>query len=117
MLDTIKSNNEISELFSSGRRISSKYVNFIYLDKGRLNKSSCKHDHSGRVAFIAGKKNGGAVWRNSAKRRLREIYRINKEKLSGFDVLMIAKSSIMQASFDNVLSDCNDSLRRFKNGR
>lgn len=117
MLDTIKSNDEISRIFSNGQRISSKYINIIYIEKGCYAKSSFEHDHNGRVAFIAGKKNGGAVWRNSAKRRLREIYRKSKDKLEGYDVLLVAKSAIMQASFNDVLQNCTKALKRIDNGQ
>lgn len=117
MLDTIKSNNEISEIFSNGKRISSKYINFIYIEKGRYAKPSLEHDQYGRVAFIAGKKNGNAIWRNSAKRRLREIYRKIKEELEDHDVLLIAKPAIMQATFNDVYLDCKNALKRIDNGQ
>lgn len=117
MLDTIKSNNEISEIFSNGKRISSKYINFIYIEKGRYAKPSLEHDHIGRVAFIAGKKNGNAIWRNSAKRRLREIYRKINEELEDHDILLIAKPAIMQATFNDVYLDCKNALKRIDNGQ
>ncbi len=117
MLDTIKSNKEISELFSSGLRKSNRYASFLYIEKGRLTKPSYKHDQYGRVAFIAGKKNGNAVWRNSAKRRLREIYRANIDKAEKIDLLLIAKPSIMKDSFHEVLQTCTKTFKEINDGR
>lgn len=61
-----------------------------------------QHDRFGRVAFIAGKKLGNAVWRNRAKRRLREIYRQNFSSYKGLDILMIAKQNLLDSSYKSV---------------
>ena len=107
-MDTIKSNLEISEIFSSGKHISSEYISFI------IKQFNDQHDHQGRVAFIAGKKLGNAVWRNKAKRRMREICRFLNGPWDGFDVLFIAKPSLFHASYSKVLSTCEKTLK--KNG-
>ncbi len=52
-----------------------------------------------RVAVIAGRKVGGAVQRNRAKRLLREA--IRQTNLSpGWDMLLIARQPLSQAHFD-----------------
>ena len=63
-----------------------------------------QHDREGRVAFIAGKKNGNAVWRNRAKRRMRALCRDLGGPWDGYDVIFLAKSSITGASYSKVLS-------------
>ena len=100
-LEIIKKSSEISEIFAHGRRISTPSILFIIVNRcDRASKSS------GRVAFIAGKKQGCAVWRNSAKRRLREIYKINKSVFYNYDVLLVAKRNILERDFWKIVDEC-----------
>jgi len=69
-----------------------------------------KHGCDGRVAFIAGKKLGNAVWRNRAKRRMRAICRDLKKTWPGYDVVFLAKSRILTSSYTKVLVSCNDAI-------
>lgn len=103
-MDTIKSNTEISELFATGKRISNKYLTCIY------RTDSYKHGQTGRVAFIAGKRNGNAVWRNRAKRRMREMYRTMEGNWKDKDVLFIAKPSLTDDTYSKVLLACEKTL-------
>lgn len=75
-------------------------------------KSDEEHDHAshGRVAFIAGKKLGNAVWRNSAKRRLRAIVCDLGGPWSGYDVVISARSNILKASYSKVSDACEKAL-------
>lgn len=115
MLDTIKSNAEISRIFSSRRRYSNQFATFVVADgqeTSHKDEGLEEHDPCGRVAFIAGKKLGNAVWRNAAKRRMREIYRANSSLMAGKDILFIARGSIMDASYSKVLSTCEQTMKR-----
>lgn len=56
----------------------------------------------GRVAFIAGKKLGGAVVRNRAKRVLRAAARTAGGPWAGLDVLLIARSATGHSRSDDV---------------
>lgn len=94
-MGTIKSSSEISKIFKTGKRFNTAYFSMIVL---RTDDRS----ESGRVAFIAGKKLGNAVWRNAAKRRLRETFRLSGQKIMGFDLVFVAKSNIMNVPFDKV---------------
>jgi ribonuclease P protein component len=56
-----------------------------------------------RVGIVAGKKVGGSVKRNRAKRLLREAYRLNKNKLiHGLDIVLIAKKMLPDLTFHEV---------------
>lgn len=98
-METITSSREISQAFSEGRRIHTRYLTLIVIP-------AKQHDQKGRVAFIAGKKLGNAVWRNSAKRRMREIARALNAPWVGVDVIFLAKGNITKASYSKVLQAC-----------
>lgn len=92
--------------FSRGKRLHTPYLTLIVL------RNEKQHDPCGRVAFIAGKKSGNAVWRNSAKRRMREICRAVEGPWAGCDVIFLAKSGIMKASYSKVLATCADAVKK-----
>lgn len=71
-----------------------------------------RHDQNGRVAFIAGKRFGNAVWRNGAKRRMRAICSESTCEWDGYDVLFVAKKSILQASYQNVRESVEKQIRQ-----
>ena len=104
-METITSSQEISQAFSVGHRVYTRYLTLIITP-------AQQHDLRGRVAFIAGKKQGGAVWRNSAKRRIREIARALEAPWIGFDVIFLAKGSIMTIPYHKVLQSCEEVLTR-----
>ena len=61
----------------------------------RKNHSSCN-----RVGITVGKKLGGAVVRNRARRRLREVYRLHEAQFaSGWDIVVVARSRCIKADF------------------
>ena len=111
-LDTIKSSAEISDLFSHGSRVHTPYLTFIVGVQASTeeNEARRQHDRGGRVAFIAGKKLGNAVWRNRAKRRMRELCRDLGGPWEGYEVIFLAKSSVAEATYSKVLSACRNAL-------
>ena len=106
-MDTIKSSADISSIFSHAKRIHTSYLTLLVVPR----QHGRSEDGNGRVAFIAGKKLGGAVWRNSAKRRMREICRALGGPWQGYDVVFLAKGRVTEAAYDDVLAACDAAVR------
>ena len=54
-----------------------------------------------RVGITTGKKLGHAVVRNRARRRLREVYRLNEDRFApGWDIVVVARTRAISAPFD-----------------
>jgi ribonuclease P protein component len=71
----------------------------------------------GRLGIAATKKLGGAVRRNRAKRLIREIFRRNKIA-AGFDVVVVPRPRLLEASISVLEADYLMLLnRRFQNVR
>lgn len=101
----IKSSKDISAIFNEGRWLQTPEISFIATKNEQ-------HDQPGRVAFIAGKKLGNAVWRNRAKRRMRAIYKELQEPFYGFDIVFMARKPINQASFKEMLSNSSKAIKK-----
>ncbi|MFC1878312.1 ribonuclease P protein component [Chloroflexota bacterium] len=68
-----------------------------------------------RFGVAAGRTIGNAVRRNRAKRRLREALRLNQNNISpGWDILLIARRPIAQASFQQLQDALVALLQRAK---
>jgi ribonuclease P protein component len=66
-----------------------------------------------RFAISASRRIGNAVVRNRTKRRIRESIRRHLPELAGgWDVVVIARHSASQASFDQIDSAVSDLLRQ-----
>ena len=71
-----------------------------------------QHDHSGRVAFIAGKKLGNAVWRNAAKRRMRAVCHELGGPWDGYDVVFVARNAILSQKYSKVARQCDKAIQQ-----
>ncbi len=86
----IKKNKDFLSLYNRGKTVVSPYV-VIYV---RKNKSGIN-----RLGITAGKKVGGAVERNRAKRVIRAAYRQALPVLpQGLDMVIVARSAILSIS-------------------
>ena len=105
-MGTITSSREIDALFQSADRVSHPLVIALVADtpEGR--------GQDGRVAFIAGKRLGGAVVRNRAKRVLREAGRRLGSPWAGHDVALIARPGTGTASPEDLDRAVDSVLRR-----
>jgi len=91
-VSTIKSSREIDRIFQQATRVAHPLIIALVsvTPEGR--------DQSGRVAFVAGKKLGNAVHRNRCKRVLRASLRRVGGPWPGFDVAIIARLGLGEAS-------------------
>ena len=70
----------------------------------------------GRLGIAATRKLGGAVQRNRAKRLIREVFRRNKIA-PGFDVVVIPKRDLLDASLSDLEADYRTLVERRLRGR
>ena len=80
---TLKKNYEFKRLYNKGKSAVSQHaVVYCRRNGGTFN----------RLGVTVSTKIGGAVQRNRVRRRLKEIYRLNEEKMApGFDVVVVAR--------------------------
>ena len=81
-METIKSKQDFEWVFKGGRRYNHPLVRTTVLRDGS--------DDPGRVAFVAPKRLGNAVFRNRCKRVLREAARSCGLPANGADIIMFA---------------------------
>lgn len=84
---TLKKNHEFRRLYQRGASAAGSGL-VIYCRKNRLGRN--------RLGITASTKLGHAVIRNRARRRLREVYRLNEDKLcQGYDVILVARHRVI----------------------
>jgi ribonuclease P protein component len=67
---------------------------------------------SGAVAFVAGRRVGGAVHRNRARRILREAWRqVEPGVLEGCDIAWVARQGILGAKTQDLVGEMTELLR------
>jgi ribonuclease P protein component len=68
--------------------------------------SRAGEDAATRLGVVASRKVGNSVARSRAKRRLRELYRLNRQRITGGDdVILVARHSLLRAPWDLVVRD------------
>ena len=99
---TLKKNHEFRRLYQKGASaVAGSMV--LYCRKNRLGHN--------RLGVTVSVKLGGAVVRNRARRRLREVYRLNSPRLSqGWDLILVARGRTLGASW----KELNDSFLRLR---
>ena len=86
---TLKKNHEFRRLYQKGASAVAGGM-VLYCRKNRLGHN--------RVGFTVSVKLGNAVKRNRARRRLREVYRLNSPRLrSGWDIILVARGRTLTA--------------------
>ncbi len=89
----LKLNHIFRRLYSTGGFANGMLV--LYARPNRLGVN--------RVGITTGKKLGHAVVRNRARRRLREVYRLNEAMFKpGYDIVVVARSRCITADFQKL---------------
>ena len=97
---TVKQNSDFRRIYRRGRSAVSGGV-VVYCLKNRQGMS--------RLGVTVSTKLGHAVVRNRARRRLREVYRLNSPQLrKGWDIILVARSRTVTASW----KELNDTFLR-----
>lgn len=92
----LKKNIEFQRVYSAKNVNGNRTFTLFYKKNGL--------DHP-RVGFTITKKVGNAVTRNRIKRRLREIYRLNFQRLApGFDYVFVIKKNTQNLSYKDLES-------------
>lgn len=76
-------------------------------------RGDSQHGPSGRVAFIAGKKNGNAVWRNSAKRRMRAVCHDIGGPWPELNVVFLANRKTTRVNYKKLVSTCKKIMESY----
>ncbi|UCG50684.1 MAG: ribonuclease P protein component [Candidatus Latescibacterota bacterium] len=92
-------------VYQTGKKITCKYAVLFYHKTGEPNGGPL-------FGVVASKRVGGAVNRNRAKRLLREAIRGTAHRFKSGDlwVVLVAKRSILDATFDDLTKDLRDAL-------
>ena len=98
--------SEFKKVFSEGSRSEGKNLIIFIL----------KNDYGfNRLGIIVKKEIGKSVVRNKIKRRLKETSRpLNKKLLPGYDIIVLAKNNIREASYFEICYDLERLLYKGK---
>ena len=91
---TLKLNKDFRRLYARGRSAVTPYL-VLYCRRNRTGEN--------RLGYTVSVKLGHAVRRNRIRRRLREVVRLNAQRLSpGWDMVLVARSRAFDAPFQKL---------------
>ncbi len=94
---TLKLNSQFQKIYKSGKSCARPTLVLYARQNGQRDN---------RLGITVSKKIGKAHLRNRAKRRLREVYRLNKASLkSGFDFVLVSRGRTPYADFSLLCQD------------
>lgn len=108
MEDTLRLRDSAAfkRVYAKGQSCANRYLVLFALKKNQ---------QYNQVGFIASKKVGNSVVRNRARRLMKESFRLNNQELkSGYDVVVIARASIKEATYKDVEKAMSHILKKSK---
>jgi ribonuclease P protein component len=100
--ERIRRRAEFKQIYDRGLKVHSRYTTVFFLANSL---------GVGRLGIAATRKIGGAVQRNRAKRLIREVFRRNK-LAPGFDVVVVPKRELLDASLSTLEADYRNLVAR-----
>ena len=100
--ERIRRRVEFQQIYDRGTKVNTRFGLIFFLRNGR---------NVGRLGIAATKKIGGSVARNRAKRLIREVFRRNKFT-AGFDVVVVPRRVLLEASLATLEADYRAALER-----
>lgn len=101
----LKKTRDFDAIFKKGQFFGTKFINFKYIN------NNLPHT---RVGFVVGTKVSKlATRRNTLKRRMREVVRLNMDKIkAGFDISIIAKPGATDLGYEEIERNILFALRK-----
>ena len=98
---------DFQRIYRNGTRVVGRFV-VLFVETGPLGQ--------GRLGITASRKIGPAVTRNRCKRRIRELFRLNRTLLfrGDFDMVVNARQGCAEASWQEILRDYTQCLGRLQ---
>lgn len=98
--EQLKKSSQFSDVYKRGQSFANRFV-VMYIMPNQLDYN--------RVGYSVSKKVGKAVIRNRAKRLMKEVFRLNEDRLKqGYDFVFIARVRMKEATY----SDVEKSMKR-----
>ena len=92
---TLKENYEFRRLYQRGASAVDRNM-VVYCRKNHLGRN--------RFGYVSSVKLGNAVTRNRARRRMREVSRLNADRLkTGYDIILVARTRTVSAPFSELM--------------
>ena len=85
----IRRRSDYQKAYREGTRVNGRLMTLYLLPNGL---------EVGRLGVAATRRFGGAVERNRAKRRIRELFRTRQDLVAGFDIVVVPKRGFAEAS-------------------
>ncbi len=102
----LRKNEDFACVYKKGKSVGDKYVVIFFLKNGK---------RYNRIAFLASKKVGNAVVRNRARRLMKEVIRRESPiKNNGFDIIFIARKSIVSTNYEGVKKSIHSAISKSK---
>lgn len=101
--NTLKENKDFRRLYYRGKSEASSCI-VTYVMKSRRNET--------RIGITSGKKIGGAVQRNRARRVIRAAFSKLEGRINGsFDIVFVARTKTTEVKMQKVLSEMEKQLK------
>lgn len=110
----LRSRDEFDAVRTHGRRVQTRYLTVLALPNA-LGRD--------RLGIIASRRLGGAVLRNRAKRRVRELFRLRADRaecaasVRSLDLVVIPRREVAEAPFSQIVLEFGSALSRLRRTR